>query len=469
MLACALTMLMQPTSLAWSSQTAGDLVIVLEDRNGDPLAGKKRWIDALRLDDGREFGFFASDTSRAEASLPPGRYKVEAKDFEVGARCLSYADVRPGERTTLRLGGLPAQAIQVRGRVTYGGEAVEGARIYGQLPVWPTPLGTYAETRADGSFELALEQKGAWRFQVRRPGWALNERGWNIILEYDFRYEVVSEQAVRLKAWDLPKRSVEGTVRGPDSQPIAGHVVRIRSSSGERTSTALTDEQGRFAFRGLGLEPMGLSVGGPDYFSQGNDLIRYAFQAQHLSPAVQEPIHLQLATGGELQCKVLDENGNPIPSAYVTARSGTSPWFALGKTNQEGLVHAKGMPIGPLELSCMVRGRASRIGASVKIVRDGVTEHALMLSFAPRLAITARGPDNMPPLLRVLEILDERGQAVFLLGQHTTFTPLARSRPLPKGRYVIRVESPRGDIHQRSVAVEDTDQSLVFDFSPNDR
>jgi protocatechuate 3,4-dioxygenase beta subunit len=159
-----------------------------------------------------------------------------------------------------------------------------------------------------GRFEIALFKPGPFRVEAFAPGYV------------PFRArEVDPEKPLRI-VLQRGAETITGLVRdGTTLEGVPGAVVETRSGeSGARVSSdprlglveALTDERGEFRLEGLTKSSYLVSASAPGY-------------GRTTKPGVSpgEPVELYLFPGSGIFGRLLDEKGNPVGGAHVSAES----------------------------------------------------------------------------------------------------------------------------------------------------
>lgn len=193
---------------------------------------------------------------------------VLARDARNECAAMVYKPDRKG-RLKVRL----QPAREIAGRVLRPDERpIADARVRVELgaphlgPMWQ---GGWVETDAAGAYRIPLLPVNEYVVVAEAPGRGRAER----------RVDVEQPGQTRVPPLVLPPadRTITGTVRGPDGEAIAGAVIRILGKGQpEPPPAAMTDQDGRFALKGLapgqvylradvpGLSLHGQAAVGPD-------------------------------------------------------------------------------------------------------------------------------------------------------------------------------------------------------------
>ena len=242
----------------------------------------------------------------------------------------------------LALTASPASAapLRVAGRVLAGDEpgapGLAGARV--ELSVLealpdvarrpagtPVPPPVTARSGADGSFELRAPDAGLYRLSVRAKG----------RLPVEIPLLPIVEETDLPVAVPPPASEVNVLVLGPDGRPLAGielcAVPELPGHSSRpwqaRVSCAGTARDGRLRLPSAGREPPGLLVTTPAFMG---------WARPEVTPEVApERVTLRLVSRPEVQLRVRDAEGRPVPGALATMTwwTGARP---IGTTGADG-------------------------------------------------------------------------------------------------------------------------------------
>ncbi|MCR9246895.1 MAG: carboxypeptidase-like regulatory domain-containing protein [bacterium] len=168
------------------------------------------------------------------------------------------------------------------------------------------------------------------------------------------------ERTIRL---EQPGGSVEGTVRGPDGQPIAGAVVRVGNGRLDAISVmgqsgpplpgqSITDEEGRYLVIGapVGLAPM--SVRARDFAPAHTEC--------HITHGVVTGKDVALSAGASIEGYVRDANGELLGKALMSFGEEGQLDYTRDVTDETGFYRLSGLEPG----NVTVRGRHRLAGTA---------------------------------------------------------------------------------------------------------
>ncbi len=197
----------------------------------------------------------------------------------------------PGERHALRI-MVYAVDCSLEGSVRDElGRPLEGVLIRSRA--------RSTRTAEDGSFRLRVASGDACLVEALAPGYGVLQRELG---------SGVSEGVPPLELVLYPERPLRGTVRHL-GEPVRDAVVGpLRPASMPPVPSATTDADGRFVLRGLdGRALVLLTVVAPGLPSWGRPI----------PPGFEGELEVELAVGGDLHGRVVDEDGAPVPLARL--------------------------------------------------------------------------------------------------------------------------------------------------------
>ncbi len=128
----------------------------------------------------------------------------------------------------------------------------------------------------------------------------------------------------------IPGVAIEGTVRGPDGEPVAEAKVRVVAADATPAQAlvdetvvteGISDDQGRFRIDGLPPdEPVRVMVRASGFLPHSLDKVRVPMDGR---PA--EPLDVRLERSGRVAGVVVDDRGTPVPAAQVSLATQVSP------------------------------------------------------------------------------------------------------------------------------------------------
>lgn len=306
-----------------------DLRLVL--RTGHPLTGRvldgnRRPVEGARieLDDGSTF------LSDARGSFDAGHRR--------GRQILSVRAVgKVGRRLDVRMVGaaLDVEVVLadaeggIEGRVVDGNaRPIDGARVMVQMldELTPTVVGF---TDARGVFGLEGLPVGPAELEAHHADFVSISR----------RIDVVSARAgdsielVLHTGWSLEVFVVEQGTRAP----IAGASVEADGT------VARTDGQGRAALSGLASERVRVQVDAEGRSSRSTVVVR--------PPGDHAELRIELVDGGNMEGRVIDYRGDPVPGSRLVVRDAASgELLAETQTDATGRWSVLGLPEGDVDV-----------------------------------------------------------------------------------------------------------------------
>ena len=167
---------------------------------------------------------------------------------------------------------------------------------------------TTAASDAMGGFEIALSKPGPFRVEAYAPGYA------------PFRLRDVDPEKPLSIVLRRGGETIAGVVRdGTTLDPLEGAIVETRTGeSSARVSAeprlglvdAQSDERGEFRLEGLAKSSYSVSASAPGYGRTTK---------ANVPPG--EPVEIYLFPGSGIYGRLLDEKGNPVEGALVSAES----------------------------------------------------------------------------------------------------------------------------------------------------
>jgi len=261
-------------------------------------------------------------------------FRVETSGLEADGDEWNDVLVDAGGRHELRL--VAPVRLTLAGTILEAGRPLAGASLSLREPSadddFPLPGmlgggGPTARTNGSGEYEFANVEEGSYELVVEHPSRAMP-------IEFDV---VVAGGRERFDV-DLPLTIVEGTIRDPFGEPVAGVSVRARKSDGpqrqmmfisrfsgggDATVTAglgdsggrvTTDAEGRYELRGVRADvPLVIHAEGSGMQPVDSEELEL-FEGQ-----VKRDVDLEMVEGGELVVTVLTTDGSPGEQVLVQA------------------------------------------------------------------------------------------------------------------------------------------------------
>ncbi|HVS17286.1 MAG TPA: carboxypeptidase-like regulatory domain-containing protein, partial [Planctomycetota bacterium] len=238
-------------------------------------------------------------------------------------------------------------------------------------------------TGEDGKFVFERLEAGRYRLESGPPRWGGNRDAWAPIepLEIALRE---GERMDRLTLRLEPALGLEGSVVGPDGQPVSG--ARLFARRGEQdsfmTANARSDEAGAFKLRGL-------SPGAWTVSAQADGFSPAEVRDVEVGKGPGEPLEIRLERGVAVRVRVTEADGRP--AIGVTARlvplegdAAADPGAFFGAffggrnaTDAEGLVELGRFRPGPYRLEVQ-RGLLRAPAREVQVDGDELELRARM-------------------------------------------------------------------------------------------
>jgi len=420
-------------------QRGGTIEGVVLDDEGGPIEGASLY--SMQLDTLTN-GHATSDAEgrfRIE-HLAPGRYQIQAMadlgaepDPAAAARemMVEQADVADGETVFVTFGGVRADAVTVRGRVTLGGEPVRAEIAFAPDAGGGSErrgLAGFAMGRAeeDGEFETRLDRPGDYVLVVTPNGddFAAHLQPVRVPAVSEFRVDVA-----------LPSASIEGRVLRGDGSACGNVAVVAQRSDGLingaaidlMTSDVTTDDDGEFEIVGLAAGEYDVVVGGASLFAmfdaaEGDEATPVTRAAVRLAAGERATgVEIVLAEGGRIAGRVVDANGRPVPAAVVWFRDSNGRIVErLSLTSTDAGGRFPGRLLAPGEYTVLARtggsgdgGLAAPESQPIRVTAGATAQVELVAAPAIALRIACGPEPDAPPLTGTrLRVEDARGRAV---------------------------------------------------------
>ncbi len=403
---------------------------VVVDGWGRPVAGAEVW-----LDDG--------DWRLATHTGPDGRFQVEAEGGRLGARHAAHAPSlvleigRTDGDARLVLGG-PAAGLEV--------EAVDGTGV----PLIGVEIRLDPPRDADGTGPLrVLDAAGRLRELTPAP-LAVTGPGGRALLQglapgrRTLRAELAGHSPLltelRLLEGERGRRRlvlfssarVEGVVRGPDGQPLAGVLVEALCLDSWLRTTTRTDGAGAFTLDGLPAARIRLeaSAEGPDAGLLG------ATAERTLLPGERVDWSPVLEPRAGLRGRLVDGDGAPLEGWGVERADDGAEGVprSRARTDADGRFELSASP-GSLEERLLLYHPLARHGVPSRSVerpaeRIELTEDEIRVGVLSGRVVHADGTRPAGALLRLRRLSDGAVAGIRLGDDGSFVTP-----PLPAGDY----------------------------------
>ena len=425
---------------------------------GEPLAGV-RVAFALEADttSGPFPGAAAGSSTRPTLTDDRGRFvlrNIPAGDGEIS---LDHPDYRPRteplhvpagqerlEPAPYRLdAGLSIEGLVVDAQ----GEPLADVRIVADFRGEGQFESRGAKTDAQGRFVLPGLREGDWRLDVRRAG-----------MDTITGRPIVPAGAAGMVLTVREAASLTGVVTSARG-PVAGAQVQARPLSApeddyESYAWAQTDAEGGFELTGLDpLLEYDLEI--------GHELFRTLRRKGVRPGAPREAFRLE--PGMQVSGVVVDEDGEPVAEAWVTASAAqvapvTAEYAASSKgsgTDAQGRFRIGGLAPGRIRLEAGIPGESWTPGQAV-VVAAGSENVRIVIRSGIALSGRIVHADGTVPAQVVLEVLDEEGDSL-----------TAQIVAHEQGRFVVRGLEP-GSYRLRVTAFDggEYDESTARTFGP---
>lgn len=343
-------------------------------------------------------------TARARDSKSrnePGVSEVATRD-ELSAT----VTVRDGSTSDVVLGAPTGERIVVRGRVTRAGHPLSGAGV----DVRRDEFGIETTSRADGSFAVAVDGAGAYRFTITSPG------GGAFLSEV---VEVVASGAPPV-VFDFPGGRITGRVVDSRRKPVAGaRVVAQRVGDAPQASDvgvgALeTDDEGRFAFEGLSAGGYRIVAEDDKHWFRSNARFGHTVLAglELGDGATLDGVEVVVEPAATLICSVRGLDGHPAPGVDVHARRADSAdedlVGARQRTDGAGRARLSGLSSGEHHVTAR-RGDEIGVSSAPVRIRSG-GEQTVELELRRGAYVTLQVQDSAgAPLSAAMSVVDSDG------------------------------------------------------------
>ncbi len=306
--------------------------VVTSKATGRPIAGavvRFNYPDRRRTDT-------AADGTAAFMGLLPETDEVlitaAGHALAVQQIDLTHADSVPEFRCALDEGG------SVQGVILDGdGKPVPKAAIDFRESGTGNSYYDYPSTGAEGRFrERFLPLNKPLEMTVRTKDYLEQTKAF--VLTSDKRNLDVSMTLVKRPRGG----SVTGTVIDPAGRPVARARIANYGHTSDPHATATTDAQGQFGVSDL--------IEGPDGYEIAVSADGFAPQLVSVKPGSAErpsTVSVMLEPGHKIHGRLVDEQGTPVPAAYVSVRSHVYPVGGLGntvRTDKEGKFAIDSLP-----------------------------------------------------------------------------------------------------------------------------
>jgi protocatechuate 3,4-dioxygenase beta subunit len=294
--------------------------------------------------------------------IPPGKVRVIASHPRSAAAASAAVEVQEVEELLVRITLAPPCVLS--GRVVDDiGNSLDGARVIVEDPRGILERRVLHAGEA-GRFRIARLPPGRLRLSAVTPGLLAASR------EVSLRPSEETDVEIALLRGGL---LIEGLVSDPNGNPVAGAHIALSSGSGGDPKNTVTDEVGHFQF---------------DDLPQGT----YALRAEHGNyPPIllegvdgREALELRFGAAGEIEGRIVDEAGAPVPGAAVAAER-TSPGRAppiRATASEDGEFRLRGLSPGRYTLVAGAPGRETVREADVEVEEGRGAEVRLTLKNA---------------------------------------------------------------------------------------
>jgi uncharacterized GH25 family protein len=346
---------------------------VTDKETGQPIADFQvafGWRDGRGGPFGRPTPFHNEDGSFLLDNLSAGplRLQVAAEGYAPG----SLSDLTTEEGRTLR--GVQVQLERggkVRGRVTAGGNAIEGAHVrFGQSIAMGGPGLTDAVTDDKGEYVIDGIGAGERTIDFSKEGFLPKHKSVAVERGKEVRLDIELDRG----------RELRGRVTDKTGRAVAGVRVNAMStvgSGGFRPAT--TDADGNFTLDGLADGRYTINAMKDGYVS--------ARQNDVMIPA-QAPLALTLDSGGTITGRVRGLSDVELAAADVIASAANTN--SRARVNPDGTFTVRGLPDGRVTVFAMTRATVTRQSAPKVIEVVNGSGPSVDLDFGEGISITGR-------------------------------------------------------------------------------
>lgn len=316
------------------------------------------------------------------------------------------ARVNAGEETTIDFISGARNGPTLIGRVTEGGEALQGAF----LTFTPDEVDGAAAATAglNGMRLVSSDADGMFRVEGLTPG------DWSVTVQSGASLSDTARQSFEFTLSNLPEQrqdfelqatGIEGSVRSHDGKkPLSGVRVRIDATDAKikldafvgatgssRVADLFTDQDGRYVARGLAAGRYRVSAGGPGFFGFGGTGYA-ASEPRDVDVKEGQRTHgvdFDLEPGGAVHGTVHGPDGAPIAGAsifVVDANASIEP-FAQVMTEPTGAFEVSGLAAGTHVVIARASGYAPAIEHGVRVRAEEKTEVALHVTQGANLTV----------------------------------------------------------------------------------
>lgn len=429
---------------------------LLQEAAATGASGKRliRWVDT-------------DETGHYEARhLAPGpwglvTYPDDEELAEIGGEMFNHmvqarCDVVDGGEHVVDLGGIPDEAVVVRGVVTAAGEPVTGGFMQWMAECDdPTGSQQIPSVQKDGTYEVTLPMPGRWWVRVSGRG-----------ASGEFHVDVPAAEEHSLDL-ALPMGVVRGIVASSSGSPVSGCKVTLMALRGQshrnplRSSddTSTSKEDGSFEI--IGLRP-GEYLLGTEHDDVGfAEPVRFTVGADETVEGVQLVIH----GGAPITGRVFDEDDVPMRHAPIWIHNAAGdPLTPISEihTSEDGTFTTSPLPPGIYSVLARANRSAEIVAFAADVVVGDESPDPVELKLGPAAMIIAETTVDGEPARAHVRVHDLDGRIHTGLRARmdpwswklVPFDSLRRHVPsLPPGTYTVSAYVPGVGEAKRSVTV----------------
>lgn len=365
--------------------------------------------------------------------------------------------VEAGTTVEVVLGALSAQPLELRGRVTIGGEPAAGAALF----VSRKGFVRNAECADDGSYSLVVDGPGRYNVNARLRASDVSHSAQIDIADGAPTVHDIAFHDARLR----------GRVIDAAGEPVANASVQLalvraesEAQGGAQSANVDTDGKGVFELRGLTPGEHRLTVSDGLGFGEARfgALVREGLVVA--GNAATEELVLRVEPGIALRCRVRGVDGGAAIGASVTVRAPSGPpverAFGDRHTDGAGACTLTGLSSGD---HIVVAWLDDAVGASsvVRVKSGEPREVEIALRRGGRIAIT-RSAAAGAAFTGKVAVLDEAG---FDWGAGAAPWSVQGEvwsvGPLPPGAYTVRSNGSNGQVVEVAASVRAGDVQAV--------
>lgn len=440
----------ETSGIVLTLQQGGTITGEVVDFEGRPAAGARVWVYCMS---GADFHQNAQSDKEGRFEIsgaPAGRFRAQA-ELESGLELGADVELVAGASAHVRLAPETKNVVRLFGRITLGGEPIEGLRLSANQQDG-SRSGANAETDEQGDYELQLPGGGAYRLSLHR--WDMesrSSRNWSVKLD-------VPETRELRRDFAIPIAHVRGRVTSSAGDPLARIEITARCEGAEGELALLhanthTAADGTYE---LAVSPgaVRLSAGGARGGSGDSQWSEVRQELTLASGQERSGVDFVLPLGGRLTGRVRLSDGT-LAGQVSLRNAATGDW--IGQSQDGGSFDFQGMTAGPLEIEAQGERGVSARPVAVTIVAGETCTVELELVPAVSVRVKLPGvPADAEPSASVKSADGRSREAWF--GKGVLILP-----PLPRGSHTVTVELD-GKRAERTFELRGDEGELEFEL-----